>query len=178
MIDMSLSTGSTYYVGFNFGTSIQQFNALTGGLTLNYYPQPYTSFKRFQYGPGCGNVFVSTNTSQIHVYLCTNGSYYSSNYSTNYPAKALSMLSSSQVVIMTTTGSLYKFKPTNSGSYLSNYHLYYSLRLIIQFNDDYLSWYWFNHWRIQLSYSLYRKWLLQTDFVFSHRLNPRSWLQL
>lgn len=87
-----MSVGGTngyYYVGFNFGSSVLEYNALTNSNTttrIYYSPPSYTYFKNIQYSSGHSYLYAATNTSYVYQYDCSTGNYSSTYLYTYYPA--------------------------------------------------------------------------------------------
>ena len=88
--DMSVGgTNGYYYVGFNFGSSVLEYNALTNSNTttrIYYSPPSYTYFKNIQYSSGHSYLYAATNTSYVYQYDCSTGNYSSTYLYTYYPA--------------------------------------------------------------------------------------------
>lgn len=85
---MSVAGLSGYYwVAFNFGNSIIEYNALTNSNTTTkfFYPTTYSYFLKIQYLTGHSYLYASTNTSYVYKYDCSTGNY-SSNYWYTYYA--------------------------------------------------------------------------------------------
>ena len=81
--------GGYYYVAFNFGSSILEYNALTNSNTTTrtyYSPSTYTYFKKIQYSSTYSYLYAATNTSYVYQYDCYTGNYSSTTLYTYYPA--------------------------------------------------------------------------------------------
>lgn len=86
--DMTLaSSGGYYWIAFNFGNSVLEYNALTNSnATTKIYNAPtYTYFKRIQYPSGHSYLYAATNTSYVYQYDCYSGNYSSTYLYTYYP---------------------------------------------------------------------------------------------
>ncbi len=85
-----------------------------------YRPQNYdTVFKRIQYNADHTYLYVSTNSSSLLQYSCSNGYAYGSLY-TYYPALAFDTLSNGYIVLMSYL-SIIRFTST-SDSYIVSYN--------------------------------------------------------
>ena len=68
----------TNYVGFNFGTYVQEFiiNSTSMTFVKNYNAVNGTTFTQFYYSSGYQFLFVGTNTSLVQFFNCSTGIFY------------------------------------------------------------------------------------------------------
>jgi len=93
--DMSVaSSGGYYWVGFNFGSYVLEYNALTNSNTTTkiYYPPTYTYFKNIQYPSGHSYLHAATNTTYVYSYDTYTGNYSSSYLYTYYSGIAMTQV--------------------------------------------------------------------------------------
>lgn len=93
--DMSVASLNGYYwVAFNFGTSILEYNALTNSNTTTkiFYPITTAYFKNIQYPVGHSYLLAATSNSYVYQYDCSTGNYTSNFWYTYYPATDISRI--------------------------------------------------------------------------------------
>ena len=72
------SNNSTNYVGFNYGSSVQEYMIGNSSLIFvrNYNAVSGSTFVQFMYGSGYQYLFVGTNTSQVNSFNCSSGTFF------------------------------------------------------------------------------------------------------
>lgn len=124
--DMAItSSGGWYYVAFNLGSVIYEFNAIQQSYNLTQtYRTNGTSFKRIEYDSSHNYLYAATSNSYVVYFSCQTGTQYYSNISTSYTAKDMKLMSNNYVAILTSGNYIYKFYYTpTSATYFCNFYL-------------------------------------------------------
>lgn len=88
------SLNGNYWVAFNFGNSIIEYNALTYSNTTTqiFYSTGYYYFLRIQYPAGHSYLYAYTNTSYVYQYDCSTGNYTTNSWFTYYPTTDIDLV--------------------------------------------------------------------------------------
>jgi hypothetical protein len=109
VIDMSItSSSSRNYVGFNLGNSVLEYDAISGALINTYAPQYQTSFKKIQYATNYTYLYISTNSSNVDMYLCSSGKFYGYSFYLLDPVLQWGLRNDGSVIGLTVSNNLYK----------------------------------------------------------------------
>jgi len=107
-------------VAFNLGNSVREYYATYNDyLIRSYFPQTGTTFTRIQYSSGYSRLYAGTNTSYIHIYSCSSGTYTSYSAYVSNPPIAFSPMSNGFIAELSDSTESYNYiyKTNSSASY-------------------------------------------------------------